>query len=131
MRAVFSVCAAAGWLVAAVPAASHHSFAAEFDVSRPIAFTGTVTRIEWTNPHAWIHVDVEDPGGSVHNWAIELLGINSLVRRGWRHDGLQPGDQVGVEGFAARDGSTTGNASVIIIVATGERLWASSRSEDE
>lgn len=126
MRAVFSVFVGAAWLLAAVPAVPHHSFAAEFDINRPVNLTGTITRIEWTNPHAWLFVDTEDDDGNVQSWAIELLGINSLLRRGWTRDKVKTGDLVSVEGFGARDGTNTGNASTVTMADTGELLWESS-----
>ncbi len=132
MRAMSSVFLGAAWLLAAVPAVPHHSFTAEFDVNRPIALTGTVTRVEWTNPHAWlfidvdVDVDVEDDDNNVQSWAIELLGINTLLRRGWTRDTVKAGDIVDVEGFGARDGTNTGNASALGMANTGERLWESS-----
>jgi len=130
MRAVFSVSIGAAWLLAAVPAAPHHSFAAEFDINRPVKLTGAVTRIEWTNPHAWIFIDTENDDGNVQSWAIELIGINSLLRRGWTRDKVKAGDIVNVEGFGARDGTNTGNASAVTMANTGERLWASSTDEN-
>ncbi len=126
MRAIFSVFLGAAWLLAAVPAVPHHSFTAEFDVNRPIELTGTVTRVEWTNPHAWLFIDVEDDDNNVQSWAIELLGINTLLRRGWTRDKVKAGDIIEVEGFGARDGTNTGNASAVGMANTGERLWESS-----
>lgn len=129
MRAVFSVFVGVAWLLGAVPAVPHHSFAAEFDVNRPIELTGTVTGVEWTNPHAWLHIDVEDDDNNVQSWAIELLGINTLMRRGWTRDSVEAGDVVSVEGFGARDGRNIGNASVVTMANTGERLWNSSNQQ--
>lgn len=131
MRAVFSVFLSAAWLLAAAPAVAHHSFAAVFDINRPIEFTGTVTRLEWTNPHAWVYIDVEDADGNVQNWSIELLGINTLLKQGWRPGVLKPGDVVEVKGFGTRDGGPKGNASVFTLVATGEELWVSKTREED
>jgi hypothetical protein len=130
MRAAFSVFVSVGWLLLAAPALPHHSFAAVFDINRPIEFTGTVTRLEWTNPHAWIYIDAEDANGNVQNWSIELLGINTLLKQGWKPGILKAGDVVQVKGFGARDGSTRGNASVFTLVATGQQLWVSTTRED-
>ena len=125
MRAVFSIFVGAAWLLAAEPALPHHSFSAEFDVNRPVKLTGAVTKIEWTNPHAWLFIDTEDDDGNVQSWAIELLGLNTLFRRGWTRDKVKSGDIVNVEGFGSRDGTNTANASTVILENTGERLWES------
>ena len=125
MRAVFSIFVGAAWLLVAEPALPHHSFSAEFDVNRPVKLTGAVTKIEWTNPHAWLFIDTEDDDGNVQSWAIELLGLNTLFRRGWTRDKVKSGDIVNVEGFGSRDGTNTANASTVILENTGERLWES------
>ena len=130
MRAVWSSLVGLTWLMAATPALSHHSFAAVFDINRPVELTGTVTRLEWTNPHAWIYVDVEDADGNVENWSIELLGINTLLKQGWNPDIVKPGDVVQVRGYGARDGSPKTNASVFTMVETGQELWVSVTREE-
>lgn len=129
MRAIFSVSVGMAWLLGAAPGMSHHSFAAVFDISRPVDVTGTVTRLEWTNPHAWIHIDVEDANGNVEGWRVELLGINTLLKQGWRPGILNPGDVIQVTGFGTRNGSNAANASVVTIVGTGEQLWVSTPRE--
>jgi hypothetical protein len=125
MKLVASVLVGVAWLLAAVPAASHHAFAAEFDINRPVKLTGTVTKIEWTNPHAWLFIDTNDNSGNVQNWAIELVGINDLLRLGWGRDRVKAGDVIAVDGFGARNGTNTANAASVTLANTGELLWAS------
>lgn len=115
------------WLSLTLPVQAHHSFSAEFDVGRPVDITGTVTAIEWTNPHAWVHLDVEDESGDTRRWSVEFLGVNSLVRSGMTPETVKPGDVLTIRGFGARNGSNTANASMAIRASTGERLWASAR----
>ena len=125
MKSVFLSFVGAASLLAAVPALSHHSFAAEFDINRPVKLTGTVTKIEWTNPHAWLFIDTKNDNGSVQNWAIELVGINDLLRLGWGRDKVKAGDVINVDGFGAKNGTNTANAASVTLASTGELLWAS------
>jgi hypothetical protein len=101
---------------------AHHSFAAQFDAEKPMKLTGIVTKVQWRNPHAWFYINVEDDDGNVANWGMELGSPNLLMRQGWTRSSIKVGDTVTVEGFHARDGSNTGNARVITLVATGKIL---------
>jgi len=118
-------------LLAAMPVAAHHSFAAEFDASKPVAVTGIVTKVEWQNPHTFFYVDVTDvPTGKVTNWAFEMGSPNGLMRNGWTRNSMKVGDVVSVEGSRARDGSTVGNARVVVLTGSGKRLFAASSQTD-
>lgn len=112
----------AGLLLTAVPGDAHHAFASVFDRDDPIDLTGTVTKVEWMNPHTWIYIDVENEDGDVENWALEMGSPNTLVRRGWRHNSLQVGHRVTVAGFRARKRDLTG-AVRSVTLSTGERLF--------
>jgi len=116
----------AGSMAAATPCYAHHSFAAEFDADKPVKLVGTVTKVEWTNPHAWFYIDVMDQSGKVANWGWELGSPTSLVRLGWTRNSLKIGTVVTVEGSRSRDGSTTANARSITLNSTGQKLFGAS-----
>jgi hypothetical protein len=111
-------------------ASAHHSFAAEFDAAKPLKLTGTVTKVQWRNPHTYFFIDVKGEDGQIHNWAMELGSPNVLMRRGWTRDSLKNGDKVTVEGARARDNSYKGNASAVVM-ADGKRLFNGSAEENE
>ena len=119
----------ASFLASTLPVHAHHSFPAQYDASKPVTLTGKVTKVEWTNPHIFIYIDVTDEKtGAVVNWALEMGGPNALLRLGWKRDSLKPDDLVTVEGSLARDGSNLANAKTIVMVATGQRMLAGSSS---
>lgn len=126
MKRAFSfVVGCVGVLLTASPVFAHHSFAAEFDASKPVTLKGTVTKIEWSNPHAWIFMDVIGPDGKVVNWAVETGSPNSLFRRGWKKDALQVGDAITVNGWLAKNGSPTANVNEVTL-PDGRTLGAAS-----
>ncbi|MGD8809876.1 MAG: DUF6152 family protein [Gammaproteobacteria bacterium] len=117
---------AAGLLFAG-SASAHHSFPAQYDVDQPVTLTGKVTRVEWTNPHIFIYIDVEDEDtGATEAWALEMGGPNALLRLGWKRDSIKPDDIITVEGSLARDGSNLANATSVTMTATGRRMLAGS-----
>jgi hypothetical protein len=110
----------------AIPAVAHHAFSAEFDADKPVKLSGTVTKVEWENPHAWFYVDVKDSAGKVENWGFELGSPNILIRAGWAKSTLKIGDAVTVEAMRAKSGANIANAKAIILTSTGQRLFTGS-----
>ena len=127
MKVVFVGVVGVAWLLTAASAIAHHSFAAEFDINRPVKLTGTVTKLEWTNPHAWVFIDAKDDQGNAQSWAIELVGINDLLRLGWGRNKVKTGDVINVDGFGAKNGTNTLNAASVSLASTGELVWASQK----
>jgi len=128
-RTFTALLVAAMTALVARPTAAHHSFAAEFDANSPIELTGTVTKVEWANPHTFFYIDVTTPHGEVENWALEMGSPNGLMRRGWTRDSMKIGDVVTVTGSRAKNGSTLGNARSVTL-STGKRLFAGSSEEN-
>ncbi len=124
----FTLAAAGLLFAAAAPVFAHHSFAAEFDSSKKVDFQGTVTKIEWMNPHAWVYVDTKDASGKVEHWQCETGAPNELVRRGWRRSDLKVGDQVSVSGFRAKVGGNTCNARLITLPG-GKKVFSGSADD--
>ena len=109
-------------LAGAAAMLAHHSFAAEYDSKKPLELRGALVELEWVNPHAWIHMDVTDSNGKVTRWDCELGSPNILMRNGWRRDSIKQGDQIIVQGFAAKDGSNMANARAVMM-ADGKRVF--------
>jgi hypothetical protein len=116
--------------LAAAPAWAHHAFAAEFDSTKPITLRGTVTKVEWINPHSWIHVDVKSPDGTVVSWMVEGGSPNALVRRGVTKNLIPEGTEVVVDGYRAKDGTNRANGRNITL-ADGRKLAVGSTNSEE
>ena len=121
--------ACAGLILAAVPAWAHHAFAAEFDASKPVKLRGTVTKMEWINPHSWIHIDVTDANGNVTNWMIECGSPNIMLRRGFTKRSLEVGTEISVKGYQAKNGTNRANGSSITF-KDGKKLFVGGSNPD-
>ena len=112
--------------LSAISANAHHNFRSEFDLNAPFKVTGTVTRVEWTNPHTWFYLDVKEDKGTVEHWAMEMGSPNALTRAGWKRTSMSAGDVVTVDGYRSWDRKHTGNARAVVLTKTGQRLFAAS-----
>ncbi|MBI2188365.1 MAG: hypothetical protein HYU37_14785 [Acidobacteria bacterium] len=110
MRKTGLLVVVAALLLGAASLRAHHAFSAEFDQAKPIKLLGEITKVEWTNPHAWLHVSVKDADGKVVAWRFEMGAPNALLRAGWSRDDIKPGTAVTISGFRARSGGPVGNA---------------------
>jgi hypothetical protein len=124
MRAILPI-SLAGILLSSSAAWAHHAFAAEFDAKKEVHLTGVVTRMEWINPHAWIHMNVTSPEGKTEEWMIEAGTPNTLFRRGFTKESLKPGTQITVDGYQAKDGSNSANGSDVTL-PDGKKLFLGS-----
>jgi hypothetical protein len=112
----------------ALPLAAHHSFEAEYDEKKPITLYGTVNKMDWMNPHIWVHIDAKDDAGKVSKWSCEGGNPNSLRRSGWKRDSVKAGDEITIEGFRAKDGTNTCNARSVKL-ADGTKVFAGSSGD--
>lgn len=117
---------ASSLLLAALPLAAHHSFAAEYDAKKPVRLQGIVTKVDWMNPHVYFYMDVPDQGGKTVNWALEMGPPRLLEKQGWKRNTIKEGVEVIVNATLARDGSKQANARDVTVAATGNKLGAAS-----
>ena len=127
--AIAVVVSCIGMLLASAPASAHHAFAAEFDSAKPVKLKGTVTKMEWINPHSWIHIDVKNADGTVTSWMIECGSPNTLFRRGVTKDSLPAGTEVLVDGYLAKDGSNRANGRDVTLT-DGKKMFLGSSNPD-
>jgi hypothetical protein len=125
MGRLFLSAAGALWMSACLPAWAHHAFAAEYDADKPFELTGTLTKIEWVNPHSWIYIDVKTPDGKITSWQFEFGAPNVLVRRGLHKSDLPIGGEVHVKGYLAKSGQAVGNATSVHL-PDGRNLYTGS-----
>lgn len=123
MKATYSLLCAGLLLGLAAPLFAHHSFAAEFDDKQPVALKGTVTKVEWLNPHVWLYIDVKDASGAVQHWQCEGGAPNGLTRQGWSKSTLKAGDEISIEGFRAKDATNTCNSRSVKL-PDGRKVFA-------
>ncbi len=116
-------------ILSGAPVWAHHAFAAEFDAKKPVKLRGTVTKMEWINPHAWIHVDVKKADGTVDEWMVEAGTPNTLLRRGFTRDSLKPGTEIIVDGYQSKDGSLRANGRDVTL-PDGKTLFLGSSAPD-
>jgi hypothetical protein len=128
MKAMLRSIVVIALLAAAIPAMAHHSFQAQYDPAKPVTLTGTVTKVEWTNPHARFYINVKGENGATTSWNLELASPNYLKRAGWSSTSLKEGDQVTVEGSLARSGANMANARAVTL-ADGQRVFARSAAD--
>ena len=129
-KSLITVLGLAGLLMAAAPTWAHHAFAAEFDAQKPVKLKGTVAKVEFINPHSWIHIDVKDTDGKVTRWMVEGGSPNALFRRGVTKDALPTGTEISVDGYQAKDGSNRANGRDITF-ADGRKLFVGGSNPDE
>jgi len=122
----FGILGVTSVILAAAPLMAHHSFAAEYDAKKPIELKGTITKVDWMNPHVYFYIDVKDDSGKISNWAFEMGPPRLLERGGWKKSTMKEGDEVIVSGTLAKDGGKHGNARSVTLANTGQKLGGAS-----